>query len=261
MPSVKTPRSHSTAMLFPPQSNVPPHTGAIWSPPSYQTIPQEDATDWDVILADASSQAAANAPYSFHNRVRKTTLSQPQPSPRTMPEETYTDERPISHRADSGIGNLNDSPNFHSPVHDLQWTFDQAAYDGRFEDDYFHNDHTEEHDDDSQHTGSLQYHLIKTKSRTNCRTPHSDETRKAEVCPLCPNKQYTGVWAHRNLMRHMETMHAPCASSTGLKQIRCSFDGCDRTFRREDACLVHERRSHPELNRPPAAKRKRSDDL
>ncbi|KAH7068472.1 hypothetical protein FB567DRAFT_249600 [Paraphoma chrysanthemicola] len=90
----------------------------------------------------------------------------------------------------------------------------------------------------------------------------SDNNSHRLPCPICVNKApFTGVYAHRNLNRHMESMHAPCASADGVKHIRCSFQECDKTFRREDARLVHERRSHPELNRPPPSKRKRSGEL
>jgi hypothetical protein len=40
--------------------------------------------------------------------------------------------------------------------------------------------------------------------------------------------------------------------------IRCSLESCGRTFRRDDARLVHERRSHPEMNLRVPTKRKTS---
>ncbi|KAF1848839.1 uncharacterized protein K460DRAFT_81536 [Cucurbitaria berberidis CBS 394.84] len=80
------------------------------------------------------------------------------------------------------------------------------------------------------------------------------------VCPKCPDKRYTGTWAHRNLNRHMESVHSPYMSPDGLRMFRCEAEGCNVSFRRADALLVHERRSHPELNRPPPRKKKRSCD-
>ncbi|KAH8732636.1 hypothetical protein GQ44DRAFT_696209 [Phaeosphaeriaceae sp. PMI808] len=82
----------------------------------------------------------------------------------------------------------------------------------------------------------------------------------ALLCPLCPDRQYNGEWAHRNLTRHMERVHAPCSSTDGVRLFICSHGECDKTFKREDARLVHERKSHPELNRPPPTKRKRSGE-
>jgi hypothetical protein len=41
----------------------------------------------------------------------------------------------------------------------------------------------------------------------------------------------------------MESFHGPCSSPNGVRQIRCSYEDCDRTFRREDARLVHEAKS------------------
>lgn len=248
----------STVPFMLPSTTHRDTTRDMWLDSPYQATTLEDTAEW--MLADASFQAAADAPNSFHNRMLLTSLPPAPPSPKTMPEDNSRDDLPNSRRADSGIGSFDDSPDFNNPPPDNQWIFDQAVFDGRSPDDFFHTDHPEENNDESQRTGPLQYHLIKTKSRTNVRTVHSEDV-KTEICPLCPNKQYTGAWAHRNLTRHMEAMHAPCASSTGLKQIKCSLNGCGRTFRRDDARLVHERRSHPELNRPPAAKRKRSDDF
>ncbi|KAH7379290.1 hypothetical protein DE146DRAFT_637724 [Phaeosphaeria sp. MPI-PUGE-AT-0046c] len=287
-------------MLFTPPSDMSPlvPNRDMWVASPYQATTQEDAAEWYAILADESSQAAADTPYSFHNRARRTTLPRTQSSNNAMPEDARIDDLSNSYRADSGIGNFDDLPAFDNHVHDPPLAFGhQDEYHWHAENGLFPADDTKENDEENPHTCSLQYHLIKTTSRTNVRNVPSDETKKAEVCPLCPNKQYTGVWAHRNLTRHIdcltmsvncavansttsfaispptsgvlltagpnfrESVHAPCASSDGLRQIRCGYHNCDRTFRREDARLVHERKSHPELNRPPAAKRKRSDDL
>ncbi|KAF1842734.1 uncharacterized protein K460DRAFT_287456, partial [Cucurbitaria berberidis CBS 394.84] len=80
------------------------------------------------------------------------------------------------------------------------------------------------------------------------------------TCPRCPNKQYTGNWAHRNLLRHLENKHSDLEFPNGVKHIRCNQEGCDSVFGRNDARLVHERRSHPELDTPPPKKRKRTDE-
>ncbi|KAF2028125.1 hypothetical protein EK21DRAFT_70481, partial [Setomelanomma holmii] len=104
---------------------------------------------------------------------------------------------------------------------------------------------------------TLQYHLIQPRARSECRTLTScfmGNSGQVLPCPLCPDRPFTGVWAHRNLSRHMENLH-------GVKHLPCGHEDCPRTFRREDARLVHERRSHPELNRPPPTRRKRSSDL
>ncbi|KAF2133054.1 hypothetical protein P153DRAFT_283779, partial [Dothidotthia symphoricarpi CBS 119687] len=85
------------------------------------------------------------------------------------------------------------------------------------------------------------------------------ERRKTRPCPYCPEKKYTGEYAHRNWMRHMENKHNPSTSADGLPMLPCRCPGCGRSFQRTDARLVHERRSHPELNTPPAMKRTKSN--
>ncbi|OAL07254.1 hypothetical protein IQ06DRAFT_341993 [Phaeosphaeriaceae sp. SRC1lsM3a] len=263
LPSAKVPIDHSMAMFLTSQSHVLSlaSTGDMWAASSSQATTQEDATELHAILTDESSQAAANTPNSFYYRVLQTTLPHMQPRMKTMSEEiSYTEDPSEDHRADSGIGEFDDIPPFNNFAHSPPFVFDHPDENHWHpENDFFPAHNTKKHEEESQYTGPLQYHLMQTESRTTVRNVHPDETKKAEVCHLC-HRQYTGTWAHRNLTRHMESVHAPCSSSTGQKQIRCGFDGCDRTFRREDARLVHERRSHPELNRPPPAKRRRSAD-
>ncbi|CAI9629520.1 unnamed protein product [Alternaria burnsii] len=76
-------------------------------------------------------------------------------------------------------------------------------------------------------------------------------------CSVCVDKPlFTGQYAQRNLNRHM-ARHEPCLGQRSNRHIRCEQPGCTSTFGREDALLVHLRRSHPELNTPPAKKRKR----
>ncbi|KAF2831785.1 hypothetical protein CC86DRAFT_367060 [Ophiobolus disseminans] len=110
-------------------------------------------------------------------------------------------------------------------------------------------------------------HLVEAQAMvSNHATPSPNPPPSATdaqflTCPLCTDKRYTGVWAHRNLTRHMERVHAPSCSVGGVRHFPCSRGDCERTFRREDARLVHERRSHPELNRPPPTKRRKSGEL
>ncbi|CAA9964461.1 hypothetical protein PTMSG1_07820 [Pyrenophora teres f. maculata] len=68
-------------------------------------------------------------------------------------------------------------------------------------------------------------------------------------CSLCDDISFTGYYARRNYNRHMERHKDP-------KSIRCDKPECAKTFGRKDALLVHLRRSHPELDVPPAKKRK-----
>ena len=78
-------------------------------------------------------------------------------------------------------------------------------------------------------------------------------------CLVCVDKpQFTGRYAQRNFNRHMEK-HSPCSGWPSRRHIRCRQPGCTSTFGREDALLVHLRRSHPEMDTPPAKKKKRVD--
>ncbi|KAH7372267.1 hypothetical protein BKA66DRAFT_572389 [Pyrenochaeta sp. MPI-SDFR-AT-0127] len=122
--------------------------------------------------------------------------------------------------------------------------------------------------------GPLQYHLIETKTPSMVDISHGQITPRSSQssqptsnvgdvrtldCPLCHNP-YTGQYAQRNLHRHMESKHSSRASSDGAKHIRCNVEGCRSTFGRDDALLLHTRRSHPETNPPQAKKRKRTDE-
>jgi hypothetical protein len=76
-------------------------------------------------------------------------------------------------------------------------------------------------------------------------------------CPECPTLRYVGVFAHRNLTRHMQSVHGSGKYLAGAR-VPCGSLGCDATFRRDDARLVHERRNHPDLMRPPPLRRRRT---
>ncbi|KAH6878566.1 hypothetical protein BKA58DRAFT_97986 [Alternaria rosae] len=89
--------------------------------------------------------------------------------------------------------------------------------------------------------------------------PKAVKKKTSLRCSVCVDKPpFTGQYAQRNLNRHMEK-HGTCAESRSERHIRCGQPGCTSTFGREDALLVHLRRSHPELNTPPAKKRKREE--
>jgi len=89
--------------------------------------------------------------------------------------------------------------------------------------------------------------------------PKSANKKTSLRCLVCVEKPlFTGQYAQRNLNRHMEK-HKACTGARSNRHIRCGQPGCASTFGREDALLVHLRRSHPELNTPPAKKRKRED--
>lgn len=67
-------------------------------------------------------------------------------------------------------------------------------------------------------------------------------------CSLC-NSRFSGEYRSGNLQRHKRTKHAE-------QRFLCPRAGCLRTFARKDARLKHERRKHPELDRPPAVSRR-----
>jgi hypothetical protein len=76
-------------------------------------------------------------------------------------------------------------------------------------------------------------------------------------CSRCPTLRFVGVFAHRNLRRHMESVHGSDNFLAGAR-VQCRSQGCDATFRRDDVRLVHERRNHPDLMRPPPLRRRRT---
>jgi hypothetical protein len=247
-------------------------------------------------IDEGSGQAAANTPFSFHNRSLQSALPDPKFNLGIFPDDLMLEEVPSPHRADSGRGSLDDASAFVGFADPTNFHFDGNEYNESLQGTHFAAWKGSENQDPSRHQPSpLQYHLIRTKSRVDCKENVTDvpllpcssglttrlsarcvplsaagslvglllcsNENRTLSCHLCTDKQYTGVWAHRNLMRHMESAHAPSSSTDGGKHLRCGHVNCDRTFRREDARLVHERRSHPELNRPPPTKRKRSGEL
>ncbi|KAL1795240.1 hypothetical protein ACET3X_007056 [Alternaria dauci] len=116
----------------------------------------------------------------------------------------------------------------------------------------------------------LSYTGLRQDSTTGNPTPPASDTandrdtsshivndKSSLRCLVCLDKPaFTGQYAQRNLNRHM-AKHEPCVGQGNNRHIRCEQPGCTSTFGREDALLVHLRRSHPELNTPPAKKRKR----
>ncbi|KAH4934905.1 hypothetical protein HBI79_078880 [Parastagonospora nodorum] len=213
---------------------------------NYPTVPSYDPVIYDSFanaLAEDDevyNRAAASIPFSFHHR----SLQSPHiPNGLDMwMDESFSEGSP-SQRIDSAMGSVDGLSELADPV---------FAEDCKV--------------DAGEPSRSLQCHLIQMKSRaelkeTTLPSPSSSEDNRTLSCHLCPEKQYTGTWAHRNLSRHMETTHAPCPAPDGVKQIRCSHVKCEKTFNRKDARLVHERKSHPDLNRSPPMKRKRSEDL
>jgi hypothetical protein len=88
----------------------------------------------------------------------------------------------------------------------------------------------------------------------------SQDERVPFGCSICVDKpRFTGQYAQRNLNRHMENHHSTAKLARSGRHIRCGQPGCTSTFGREDALLVHLRRSHPELSMPPRKRRKRLD--
>lgn len=113
----------------------------------------------------------------------------------------------------------------------------------------------------SSQTGSLKYVflLMNPDSVSGIRRLLSYRSDKQiRSCPICEDKQFTGSYAQRNLARHLETKHS--TSPDGVKTVSCTYPGCQSTFKRGDARLIHERRVHPDSNTPQAKKRKRNGE-
>lgn len=144
----------------------------------------------------------------------------------------------------------------------------------------------EDEDDVSPaYSPSLQYHLIQSSASAKSKidfaeifTPPATSTHHLQLpstifssqtfmsdllpenvvlyCEHCrPTvKSYSGTYARRNLSRHIFQTHS------SSDEFPCSVPNCPESFRRTDARLVHERRSHPELERAPAVRRKKSGE-
>ncbi|OAL44158.1 hypothetical protein IQ07DRAFT_254182 [Pyrenochaeta sp. DS3sAY3a] len=93
-------------------------------------------------------------------------------------------------------------------------------------------------------------HLTPESSRSSQATSNNDD-EQTKSCPICKDTSYRGNDARRNLNRHMENKHP----TGGAKQYLCKE--CGSTFSRNDAFLVHARRSHPEMDVPAAKPRKK----
>jgi Zn ribbon nucleic-acid-binding protein len=83
-------------------------------------------------------------------------------------------------------------------------------------------------------------------------TPNESSEKQLQKvsCLKCGNI-FHGRYGPRNLDRHVRSEHDgitfPCRE-------------CSRTYKRDDALLDHERKSHPNLQRSPKIPRKRSND-
>ena len=117
--------------------------------------------------------------------------------------------------------------------------------------DHSSHDGAREKDHDGESAG-----LNIEKERILNRVKSQKTTLRCLICVDQP--EFRGKYAQRNLNRHMEK-HNPIGTVRDTRHIRCGQPGCNCKFGREDALLVHLRRSHPELNTPPAKKRKRDD--
>ncbi|KAF1962686.1 hypothetical protein CC80DRAFT_512061 [Byssothecium circinans] len=86
------------------------------------------------------------------------------------------------------------------------------------------------------------------------RPPTSLLPSEAPMTLMCPiqgcTASFYGKYRKGNLTRHTKTSH------TDGSQVFYTCEYCLRTFRRMDARLKHERKSHPELSRRPALPRK-----
>ena len=78
--------------------------------------------------------------------------------------------------------------------------------------------------------------------RTPLSVPFQVPEEKGELfCNLCANK-FAGEYAKGNLSRHKRQKHGD-----GEQSYTCQVAGCMKSFKRQDALLKHNRRSHPEL--------------
>lgn len=62
-------------------------------------------------------------------------------------------------------------------------------------------------------------------------------------CTSCP-AEFRGRYRKGNLARHIKVFHQDLFNM----YYTCEFPGCGKTYRRTDARLKHERKSHPELH-------------
>jgi len=239
-------------------ADLPPSIRAAVQSPSTPTYDQKLWSDYlgvEAITGDENVDERATDPFSFAQRSYQLQQS------RKQRDDVYlsanSDPGLFSDpRRDSGIGSLGDGGDT-SHQESLPPDHDQNC---------------------SCRNNHLPYHLMHLGSVVPCKAEGRRKPSPREVpslpaysasssngqnvpCSLCPDKLFTGVWAQRNLNRHLEAVHAPYSSHDGVKHFRCSMGECSRTFRRNDARLVHERRSHPELNRAPATRRKKSGEM
>ena len=69
-------------------------------------------------------------------------------------------------------------------------------------------------------------------------------------CNIC-GKKFGGDYSKGNLSRHKRQKHGD-----GEQNFHCKVAGCVKFFKRSDALLKHNRRSHPELGlNPPLPRR------
>jgi len=243
-----------------PASNLPPSLYAVSG--FSQPVPWAESISADAEMAvhypedDEFDIPETAAPNSFFDRMLRAERMQREKS---MDDQSLDISWPP--RVDSAVGDIEDQLSFAESDSVSSDPFAQIA----------------QENDSAYGSMPLQYHLIQTKSQiamnesfqrerlsnSTSQAPSSPghETETVLYCDLCdPRRSFRGNWAPRNLSRHMDQAHTPCTSSSGMKDFRCGLESCPRIFRRADARLVHERHSHPELNRPPPVRRKRSGE-
>jgi hypothetical protein len=120
-----------------------------------------DSTMFDTAYSnDASDQAAASAPLSFHNRSLQLALPRMQYDMDEFPEEAFLPDLSFSARADSAIGGYDEIPNFgdfENPQLDMMRYDESLRGQGR----------ADTHSIELPRVDPLQYHLIQTQSRVS----------------------------------------------------------------------------------------------
>jgi hypothetical protein len=88
--------------------------------------------------------------------------------------------------------------------------------------------------------------------------PELDASRLRIASEPCPypdcNRTFGGSSRKGNMSRHMQTKHG--ISGRVAREFPCASIACEKTFKRRDARLNHERKQHPELGRMSAAPRR-----
>jgi hypothetical protein len=110
---------------------------------------------------DASDQAAASAPLSFHNRSLHLALPQMQYGIDEFADDVYPPDLSFSARADSAIGGYDEMPIFEG----FEDSLDTSRYDDLLRGQFLADERSVEYQDDhTPRPDPLRYHLIQTKS-------------------------------------------------------------------------------------------------